>query len=257
MYSKTQNRLSCAAERLQAVEPARADHDDLAGLDVAHEIGADDVERAGLRGEDPGFAEPSEHQRPHAQRVAHADDPVLRQRHQRIGALDLAQRIDQPLDDGVFQAGRDQVDDDLGVAGRLEQAAATHQLAPQLIGIGQIAVVADRQPAELEIGEQRLDVAHRHLAGRRIAHMADRRVPAQALDDLLRAEIVADLPHAAMGVELLAVIGDDAGRFLAAMLQRVQAERRQRRAVGMAVDAEDAAFFVQMIRIRNIAQAPA
>ena len=56
-----------------------------------------------------------------------------------------------------------------------------------------------------------------------------------------------------MGVELLAVIGDDAGRLLPAMLQRVQAERDQRRRVGMAEDAEDAAFLVQMIRVAGIA----
>ena len=52
-----------------------------------------------------------------------------------------------------------------------------------------------------------------------------------------------------MRVELLAVIGDDAGRFLAAMLQRVQPERGQRRRVGMAEDAEDAAFVVKMVRV--------
>ena len=67
-----------AVERHQAFDPAGADDDDLAGLDVAHEIGADDVERAGLRGEDPGVAEPAQHQWPHPQRVAHPDDPVLR-----------------------------------------------------------------------------------------------------------------------------------------------------------------------------------
>ena len=74
-----------------------------------------------------------------------------------------------------------------------------HQPAAQLIGVGQIAVVADREPAELEIGEQRLDVAQRHLAGRRIADMADRSAPGQATDHLLRAEIVADLAHARDG----------------------------------------------------------
>ena len=52
-----------------------------------------------------------------------------------------------------------------------------------------------------------------------------------------------------MRVELLAVIGDDARRFLAAMLQRVQAERGQRRRVGVAKDPEDAAFLVEMIRV--------
>ena len=39
-------------------------------------------------------------------------------------------------------------------------------------------------------------------------------------------EVVADQADMALGVELGAVEGDDAGRFLAAMLQRVQAERR-------------------------------
>ncbi len=141
------------------------------------------------------------------------------------------------------------MDDDFGVAGRLEQAAAPHQLAPQLIGIRQIAVVADRQPAEFEIGEQWLDVALRHLAGRRIAHMADRDRAGQAVDDVFRAEIVADQPRSAMRVELAAVIRDDAGRFLAAMLQGMQTERRQRGGVRMAIDPEHAAFFVEMIRV--------
>src|SRR6266446_7083415 len=134
------------------------------------------------------------------------------------------------------------MDDDLGVAGRLEQAAAPYELAPQLVGIGQVAVVADREPAEFEIGEERLDVAQRHLAGRRIAHVTEGGVAVQPGDDLLRAEILADMAHAAMGMELLAVIGDDPGRLLAAMLERVEAERDQRRGLGMAIDAEDAAF---------------
>src|SRR5205823_14473812 len=64
-----------------------------------------------------------------------------------------------------------------------------------------------------------------------------------------RAEIVADEAEAAMGAELLAVVGDDTGRLLAAMLQRMQAECRQCRRVGMAVDPEDAAFVVKMVRV--------
>ena len=49
------------------------DHD-LTGLDIAHELGADDVQRAGFRRDDPGVAEPAEDQRAHAQRVARADE---------------------------------------------------------------------------------------------------------------------------------------------------------------------------------------
>ena len=168
MYSKTQSRCGSGANGLMLRMPVGADHHDLAGFDLAHELGADNVEGAGFRGEDPRVAEPAEHQRAHPERVAHPDQRLLRQRDQRIGALDLAQRVGQAIDDAVLQAGRDQVDDDLGVAGRLEDAAAPHQLPAQPVRVCQIAVVADRQPAELEIGEQRLDVAQRDLAGRRI-----------------------------------------------------------------------------------------
>ena len=80
-----------------------------------------------------------------------------------------------------LEARRDQVDDDLGIAGRLKDAAAAHQLPAQLVRVRQIAVVADRQPAEVEIGEERLDVAQRDLAGRRIpAHDRSPSLPADA-----------------------------------------------------------------------------
>ena len=46
-----------------------------------------------------------------------------------------------------------------------------------------------------------------------------------------------------------AVEGDDAGRLLAAMLQGVQAERRDGRGVRMAEDAEDAAFLAQRVAV--------
>src|ERR1700730_14045673 len=48
------------------------------------------------RTKDPCRADPSENQRPHPERVAYPDDLVLRESHEGIGALDLAQRIGQP-----------------------------------------------------------------------------------------------------------------------------------------------------------------
>ena len=59
--------------------PFLGDDDHLAGLDVAHEARADDVEGAGLRGEDIGAVEIAEHQRPDAERIAAADHLLLRQ----------------------------------------------------------------------------------------------------------------------------------------------------------------------------------
>ena len=46
-------------------------------------------------------------QRPHAERIAHADQRlVVEQRDQRLGALDLLQRVDQPVDDGRYGCAR-------------------------------------------------------------------------------------------------------------------------------------------------------
>lgn len=54
------------------------------------------------------------------------------------------------------------------------------------------------------------------------------------------------------GVELLAVEGDDTGGLLAAVLQGMQAERRQRRGFRMAENAEDAALFMKRIAIEIV-----
>ena len=71
----------------------------------------------------------------------------------------------------------------------------------------------------------------------------------QAVDDLAAGEVVADEAEAALGVEALAVEGDDAGRLLAAMLQGVQAERGEGGGVGVAEDAEHAAFLAQAVAV--------
>ena len=62
--------------------------------------------------------------------------------------------------------------------------------------------------------------------------------------------MIADQAQAPFGLEALAVEGDDARRLLAAMLERVQAECRQRRGVGVAIDAEDAAFLAQPVGVQ-------
>ena len=62
-------------------------------------------------------------------------------------------------------------------------------------------------------------------------------------------EVVADQPELALGMELRAVEADDARRFLAAMLQGVQAERRQRRRFGVPENAEHAALFMQRVAV--------
>ena len=109
--------------------------------------------------------------------------------------------------------------------------------------------MGDREAAAFELGEERLDVAQDRPAGRRVADMADRRGALEALDGGAVREAVADEAELALGVEDAAVEGDDAGGFLAAMLQGVEAERDDRRGVRVAVDAEDAAFLAQGVAV--------
>ena len=113
--------------------------------------------------------------------------------------------------------------------------------------VGEIAVMADGKAAGIELGEQRLHVAQDGLAGGGIADMADRGVAGQALDDLAAGKGVADEAEPAFGVEAGAVERDDAGGLLAAMLQGVQPERGDGGGVGVAEDAEHAAFLAQRV----------
>ena len=70
-------------------------------------LGADDVEGAGLRAEDLGAVELAEDQRADAERVAGADELLVGQRDQRIGALELAERVDEAVDDArLLASGR-------------------------------------------------------------------------------------------------------------------------------------------------------
>src|SRR6185437_3532243 len=80
--------------------------------------------------------------------------------------------------------------------------------------------------------------------------MADRGGAGQPVDHLAPRKDVADEAEPALEMEARAVERDDAGRLLAAVLQGVQAERRDGRGVGMAENAEDAAFLAQPVAVK-------
>ena len=153
------------------------EHHDFAVLDVAHVFRADDVERAGLRGEDRVAVELADHQRADAERIARADQLLVGEADEGIGAFELAQRVDEAVDEAVALGA---VRRDAGsprCRWSTADGAVAHELAAQRQAIGEIAVVADRKAAGVEFGEQRLHVAQDGFAGGRIAHMAERRRP--------------------------------------------------------------------------------
>jgi hypothetical protein len=96
-----QKRGSARLEGAEAFDAAAGGDDDhLARLDLAHEFRADDVERAGLRTQHPAVADPAQHQRAHAQRIAHADQLGAGHGDDGKRAFDPAQRVLHPLGDG-------------------------------------------------------------------------------------------------------------------------------------------------------------
>jgi hypothetical protein len=69
----------------------------------------------------------------------------------------------------------------------------------------------------------------------------------EAVDHRGAGEVVADEAHAALGVELLPVVGDDTAGFLSAVLQCMQPERGDGAGFGVAKNTEDPAFLAESI----------
>ena len=123
MYSKMQGRGAIGGNGLCDLHAVLVEHHDFAVLDVAHVLRADDVERAGFRGEDRAAVELAEHQRADAERIARADQLLVGHADERIGAFELAQALDEAVDEAVALGARDQMQDHLGVGGRLHHRA--------------------------------------------------------------------------------------------------------------------------------------
>ena len=116
---------------------------------------------------------------------------------------------------------------------------ASLELGAQLLGVREVAVVADGERAARVVDGDGLGVLDVRAARRRVADVADGEAPGQ-LAELVLGEGVLHQAHGPVGVELLAVARDDAGRLLPAVLERVQPEVRHVGRLGVPVDAEDA-----------------
>ena len=132
--------------------------------------------------------------------------------------------------------------DDFCIGGRLADGARGNEFLAQRQRVGQVAVVRDCKTAGVDIAKERLDVADQRVAGRGIAVVPYGHAPLEAGNNGGFREIVADEAHAALGMELAPVIGDDARGFLAAMLEGVETERCDSRGIRVVENAEDPAF---------------
>jgi hypothetical protein len=237
----------CAGRRdPTAGDSLLADRHDLAGCDLAQELGVDQVERTGLaRHDDRPVVHAPEHERTESERIARGDEPVREEEQQRVRALQVVEHVGDVI--VLLEMARlgHEMDDHLGIAGGVEDCAVLFVLVTQQGGVDEVAVVGDRHLPAGVVHQERLGVRGAARAGRRVAHMPDRDRVAQLLERRLR-EHLGDQAHPRMPLHrAVDRTADDAGRLLPAVLLRVESEVSQLHSVGMPVDAEQAAMMNQ------------
>jgi hypothetical protein len=210
------------------------EHDHLAGLDVADERCSEYLERARLGCKDPaalvlalGGRQAAEHEGTDPERVADADDPLLVHEHERVGAFDARQQLHACVNQIGRRLFRQERSQELGVAGPDEATMGTQQLFVEPSGVDQVAVVPERHRPRRAEAEGRLAVLPDGRAGRGVAAMRDGPIAAQRRHPPLL-EHLRDVAEVLVDHHAAPVADRHTGRLLATVLQREQAERRER-----------------------------
>ena len=130
----------------------------------------------------------------------------------------------------------------------MENRAAQLQLLPQLGGVDQVAVMAQRHGALHVVDHDGLGVHPGGGAGSAVAHMAHGHVAQAQLRHFVRGEHVVHQAVVLMGGEQAVVVHHDAAAFLAPVLQGEQPVIRRGRHVALFLRqyAEYAAFLMQL-----------
>jgi hypothetical protein len=225
---------------LNECPPPPGDDDDLPALEIAHFFGPQEVERAGLARHHGGAVDPPEGQRAKPHRVPDRDEAPRHEENEGKRPSDLADRVDDRIDDVGHARARDQVEQHLGIGRRLKDGAFGLELGADRRGVDEVAVVGHRDRSAMVAQQERLGIGRIRVAGRRIAHVADGDRTREILDHLA-GEDVGDVPHPPPPRQRGALRRDDAGGFLPAMLQGVEPEVGQLGRFGVPEDADDAA----------------
>src|SRR6185503_8162338 len=189
---------------------------------------------------------PPQRERTEAVRIAHGDQAITRQHHQRERALDLRHRLDDRIVDAPRLRSRVEVQDHFGVAVRLEDRSLLDELVAQLASVDDVAVVAEGDLPVRAVDQDRLRVEQLALAGGRVPDVADRQRPGEP-GERGAVEDVGDVAHLAGDPDLLAVRRGNPGALLPAVLQRVQPQVGHVGRLGVTEDAEDAALVLEFI----------
>ena len=264
-----------------------ADAQNLTGTDVADVLGAHNVERTSLGGDDPAAGardmdggvdrrgavlrrqlrngcgiglvqtlvhQLAQHERANAVRIAECVERLLvDERHGVAAAHEL-----HGLANALAQVARtlskvaDKLGRDLGIRIGEERHAQLDQLAAQLVGVDQSTVVRERDNDAVDGGEVRLRGFPALGAGGAIAHVAHGQLAGERRQ-------VGVGEHAIEQSQVLAnhnraaITHGDSRRFLAAMLQRAQTKVRQSSHIAIGCPhTKNAAFLMQLVGVRII-----
>ncbi len=218
---------------------------DLAGGNIAEIGGADGVEGAGLAGNHPGaLLGPADAQGTESIGIAGGLQPIGKQKQQRVSPLQMAEDMAEGIGLVLVRGLGQQVDDDFGIVGGLEDRPVGLILIAKEGRVDQVAVVSQGNRAVREFAHEGLGVDEGARSGGGIADMADGEGIAQPLQDaVVLAENAGDLSHAGVALDAIAIAGGDPGGFLAPMLKAVQSEIGFFHGFRIPVDSEDPAFF--------------
>ena len=139
-----------------------AEEHGFSGFNFSNELRAHGVQRAGLRGDDvTRLAQPSKAEGPDAQRIAHADQAVPGQQQQAIGPLQARQRAAHHRKDVETAGMRQQLGNHFGIARGFESDALLLEVAPERLGVREVAVVGDGDRTKLRVlDDHRLGIFH-------------------------------------------------------------------------------------------------
>ena len=202
-----------------AAHPGRIDGHDLAWVDLADEVGADDIQGAGLAGDDVagaarrlGIAVAAEAEGPDAERVTGGHQRVAGEEKQAVGAVDPGQGAAEGGVEAAAGGAHQQATEHLGVAGGDELDALVRQLGADLPGVDEVAVVGEHDRADLAVLEaHRLSVGEPWAARRAVAGVTDGDVADQVAHDLV-VEDLRDQAHLLVHQDVEPVAHRDPGR---------------------------------------------
>ena len=150
----------CRAERPVRSDCAiQIDFYEFTRLNLAHKIRADHIKRDRFAGKYRSVTEEAHHQWPYAERIAAGDHSLIGHANQRIRTLNQPQCINEPVKKRWITARRDQMNDHLGVRGRLKYCALAHQFVLQRHRVRDVAIVRDGKTARCQICKQGLNIA--------------------------------------------------------------------------------------------------